>query len=137
MYGSLDISTSGMVAQRTRLEAIMTNIANKDTILDASGQNNPFERRVVFFAPGDPSAKTAEGRRMGVHVGSIESEPGYQTRYDPGNPYADANGMIKVPAINPVFEQLSAYEAQRAYEANVVAAEASKAMLAQALRLIA
>lgn len=137
MYGALDISTSGMIAQRTRLESIMANIANKDTILDENGLNNPFERKVVFFSSGDPSAGTAEGRRMGVHVSSIENEAGFQLRYEPGHPYADANGMVKYPAINSVFEQMNAYEAQRAYEANVVAAEASKTMMAHAMRLIA
>lgn len=137
MYGALDISTGGMIAQRTRLEAIMSNIANRDTCVDANGQNNPFQRRVVFFAPGDPSARTPEAQRLGVHVAAIESEPGFDLRHEPNNPLADANGYVKYPAINPVFEQMNAFEAQRAYEANVVAAEASKAMVAQALRLIA
>ena len=58
MYGALDISTSGMIAQRTRLEAIAANIANKDTILDEAGRNNPFQRRVAYFAPGDPKLLT-------------------------------------------------------------------------------
>lgn len=137
MYGALDISTSGLIAQRTRLEAITANIANKDTILDASGKNNPYQRRVVFFAPGDPAAPTADGKSMGVHIASIEEEPGFEPRYDPTNPYADESGYVKYPAVNATFEQLNAYEAQRAYEANIAAAEASKAIMAQALRLIA
>lgn len=137
MYGALDISTGGMIAQRTRLEAIMANIANKETILDGAGRNNPFQRKVVYFAAGDPAGRTAESRRLGVHVAAIESEPGFQMRLDPHNPLADANGYVKYPDINPVYEQLNAFEAQRAYEANVVAAEASKSMMAQALRLLA
>lgn len=137
MYGLLDISTSGMIAQRTRLESIMANVANKDTFLDESGQNNPYQRRAVFFAPGDPSSRTAEGRSLGVHVEEIESEPEFELRYEPSNPYADKTGHVKYPSINPVFEQLNAMEAQRSYEANVVAAETAKTMMAQALRLIA
>lgn len=137
MYGALDVSTSGMIAQRTRLETITMNIVNKDTILDAAGKNNPYQRRVVFFAPGDPTAQTRGGRSMGVHVASVVEEPGSELRFDPNNPFANAQGYIKVPAVNPVFEQLNAYEAQRAYEANVVCAEATKTMMAQALRLIA
>lgn len=133
MYGSLDISTSGLIAQRTRLEVITANIANANTILDAGGRNNPFQRKVVFFAPGDP----ASGNPLGVHVASIESEPGFDPRYEPGNPFADGNGYVKYPAINTVVERLNAYEAGRAYEANISAAEATKTMVAQALRLIA
>lgn len=137
VYGALEVSTSGLTAQRTKLEAITANIVNKDTILDGAGKNNPFKRRAVFFAPGNPAAGTPEGRKLGVHVASVEEEEGFDLRYDPGNPYADPNGYVKVPNINPVFEQLDAFQAQRAYEANIAAAEATKTMMAQALRLLA
>lgn len=136
MYGALDISTSGLIAQRTRLEAIMANIANRDTIIDASGQNNPFQRRIVHFAPGDPGA-SGSARELGVHVAEIESLPIFDRRFEPDNPLKDADGYVKYPAINSVFEQLNAYEAQRAYEANITVAEASKTMMSQALRLLA
>jgi flagellar basal-body rod protein FlgC len=39
--------------------------------------------------------------------------------------------------VNAVWEQINAVEAARAYEANIVAAEATKSMLGQALRLLA
>ena len=138
MYGALDISTSGMIAQRTRLEAITANIANKDAILNSRGEYSPYQRRRVEFAPGDPSAKTVAGREMGVHVAAIESEPdSLRPRWDPSSPYADSSGNVMVPDINPVIEYTNAMEASRAYEANVVAAETTKSMMAQALRLIA
>lgn len=142
MYGALDISTSGMIAQRTRLESIAANIANKDAILDANGEVNPYRRRIVQFAPGDPSAKSVTGRSMGVHVAAIEFDRApFEFRFDPGNPYAYKDGPHEgyVPSsnINLVTEQINAVEAARAYEANVVAAETSKSMMAQALRLLA
>ena len=137
MYGALEMSTSGLIAQRTRLEAITSNILNKDTFLDAAGKNNPYKRRVVHFAPGDPSASTPEGRRLGVHAAKVEEVDSFMMKFEPGNPYADANGYVKYPDVNSVFEQMNAYEAQRSYEANLVVAEATKAMVGQALRLIA
>lgn len=138
MYGALDISTSGMIAQRTRLDAIAANIANRDTILNADGQPDPFRKRLVHLAPGDPSASSRAGRDRGVHVVSIEpDQDAVRLRHDPSNPYADERGYVRVPDIDPAVEQVNAMEAVRAYEANVVAAEASKTMLAQALRLIA
>lgn len=142
MYGALDISTSGMIAQRTRLEVVAANIANKDAILDSSGRVNPYRRREVFFAPGDPSAKTGAGRKMGVHVAAIEQDDApFNLKYDPSSPYAYKDGpnagYVPTPNINPVMEQVNAMEAARAYEANVVAAEATKSMVAQALRLLA
>lgn len=142
MYGSLDISTSGLIAQRTRMAAISANLANRETILDSSGAVNPYRRRHVMFAPGDPSAATAEGRSLGVHVAEIAiDENAVRLRYEPGSPYAYQDGpnrgYVPVPDINPVVEQVNALEASRAYEANVAAADATKAMMAQALRLLA
>ncbi|MCA9287380.1 MAG: flagellar basal body rod protein FlgC [Phycisphaerales bacterium] len=138
MYGTLDISTSGLIAQRTRLEAISANIANSRVILDADGNLNPYKRREVFFAPGDPSAATPAGRALGVHVAAIEAnEDAVRFEPDPSNPFADERGMVPYPDIDPVMEQVSAMEAIRAYEANITVAEATKSMMAQALRLIA
>ena len=138
MYGSLDISTSGMIAQRTRLSVISANIANRGTILDEEGNYSPYLRRHVMFSSGDPSSGTRAGRSMGVHVREIQQNPdALVEKYEPGNPFADERGYVKVPDINPVVEQINAMEAARAYEANVAAAEASKQMHAQALRMLA
>jgi flagellar basal-body rod protein FlgC len=142
MYGALDISTSGLIAQRARIDAISANIANQGTILDAQGNVNPYRSRIVHFAPGDPTAKTAAGRKMGVHVSQIELDRSpFNMRWEPDSPYAYKSGpnagYVPSPNVNPVIEQINAMEAARAYEANIVAAEATKTMTAQALRLIA
>lgn len=138
MYGILDISVSGMVAQRTRLNVIQANIANADSIEDAQGNFAPYLRRSAMFAPGDPAARTGSGQAQGVHVAEIKmEETALRKRYEPGHPYADKDGMLTVPDINPVTEQINAMEASRAYEANVVAAETTKAMMNAALRLLA
>jgi flagellar basal-body rod protein FlgC len=126
-----------MIAQRTRLEAYTANIANAATFTDALGRNIPYARREVYFAPGAPGARSQGGQRLGVRVAAIGRDHTYQPRHEPSNPLADEAGYVKYPNINPVFEQMNAYDAMRAYEANLAAAEASKAMIAQALRLIA
>jgi len=138
MYGSLDISTSGMVAQRTRMAVISANIANASTILDSQGNLSPYKKRIIHFEPGDPSASTHEGRAMGVHVAEIGTdENAIRLKYEPGNKFADADGYVPYPDINTHMEQINAMSAARAYEANVVAAETTKTMMAQALRLLA
>ncbi|MEO1007046.1 MAG: flagellar basal body rod protein FlgC [Planctomycetota bacterium] len=138
MYGSLDISTSGMIAQRIRLTASAANVANSHVIEDADGNYAPYLRREVVLAAGDPSSHTRDGRSGGVHVREIyQNESALRARYMPSSPHADANGYVMVPDISSVAEQVDALEASRAYEANVAAAEVSKAMVAQALRLIA
>lgn len=138
MYGSLDISTSGMIAQRTRLDVISANIANKGAILDADGNYNPFRRRMALLAPGNPNATTPKGRQMGVQVQEIALDQSpFRLKYDPTNPHADEQGYIREPNIDTTTEQIDAMEAVRAYEANVAAAEALKSMLSQGLRLLA
>ena len=139
MYGVLDISTSGMVAQRARMTVISANLAHQNTLVDAEGNYNPYRRREVMFSPGDPSAKSPSGKSMGVHVSEIHvNHDALRQKYAPGHPFdEDGDGYIAVPDISSVVEQVNAMEAARAYEANVVTAEASKSMMAQALRVIA
>ena len=133
MFGALDTSTSGLVAQRTRAQAISANLANQNANFDHNGENNPFQRRIVIFAPGDP----ATGSANGVHVREIMLDQKFQLKYDPTHPAADANGYIKSTNIDPMMEQVNMLEASRAYEANIAAAEATKSMIQTSLRLLA
>lgn len=134
MFGSLDISTSALIAQRTRLEVIAANMANKDAIHDAKGNYAPYRRRIPVFAPGDP----ATGSQGGVHVQKIlfDQSP-FRKVFDPGHPNADAAGYVEFPNIDSAVEMVNALEASRAYEANVTAAEATKTMIQASLRLLA
>jgi flagellar basal-body rod protein FlgC len=134
MFGSLDISVSALVAQRTRLDAISANIAGMDAIVDERGENNPYKRRVPIFAVGDPST----GSATGVHVREILEQPAFREVYDPTHPLADVRtGTYLAPDISEAMEMVSALEASRAYEANITVVEASKSMMNTALRLLA
>ncbi len=134
MFGSLDISASALVAQRTRMEVIASNMANRDAVYDADGKYAPFRRRIPIFAPGDP----ATGNEAGVHVSDIvlDASP-LRAKHDPGHPEADADGIVYYPNIDPAMEMINALEATRAYEANITAAEATKSMMQASLRLLA
>jgi flagellar basal-body rod protein FlgC len=131
MFGSLDISTSALVAQRTRMNAISANIAGQHALTNEQGEYAPFQRRVTVFAQGD-------GRGgQGVHVREILQEPAFKPRYEPGHRFADERGYVWYPDIDSTVEQINAMEASRAYEANITAAEATKAMMRNSLRLLA
>ena len=133
MYGSFDISTSALQSHRTRLDIISQNLANRDTILNEDGEYEPFRRRFAVLAAGDPS--TSHGK--GVHVRSIELDQGeLMKRYEPGSPFADEDGYVGYPNINPVIEQMNAMEAARSYEANIAAIEATKSMMSVTLQLL-
>ena len=134
MYSSLDISTSGLIAQRTRLTVISNNIVHQNTILNADGEYEPYRRRNVAFAVGEP----ARGSELGVHVAAIEEDHApLRPKLEPESPYADADGYVYYPNVNPVMETMNAMEALRAYEANITAAEATKSMMSVALQLLA
>jgi len=133
MYGSLDISTSGMIAQRTRMTAIASNIANVNSLENTKGEYEPYLRRSVMLSPAG-----SDGSAMGVKVSNVQIEQGaLRKAYRPGNPHADAQGYLMIPDIDTTAEWVNGLQASRAYEANVVAAESTKSMMAQALRLLA
>jgi len=129
MFGALDISTSALVAQRTRLDVISQNLANRFTTMDAQGNYAPYRRRVPVFASDEQG---------GVRVARIElDDSAFRRVYDPGHKFADADGYVMYPNVDPAIEQINALEASRAYEANITAAEATKSMMNAALRLLA
>lgn len=135
MFGALDISTSGLVAQRLRMTAISANMAIAGMPVDPKADPDQFRRKVVQFAPGDPASRRAQG----VHVSEIvlDRSP-FNQKFDPTNPLADPKtGYVSYPNIDPATEMIDAITASRAYEANITAAEATKSMLQTSLRLLA
>lgn len=134
MFGALDVSASGLVAQRTRLDVIASNMANRNSIVDADGKPNPFRRRLAILSPGDP--KTGKGH--GVHVQEIKLDQSpFIKKFEPDSPFANDEGYVDYPNIDPMMEMVNAIDASRAYEANIAAAEAAKSMMQSSLRLLA
>ena len=134
MFESLDISSSALTAQRTRLDTIAANIANANTTRDASGKPNPYRRRFAVFASGQPD----NHKLPGVHVDEIRmDDKEFRKAYQPGHPDADKDGNVLFPNVEPAIETVNALDASRAYEANVTAMEVTKSMLNASLRLIA
>ncbi|HEX4415900.1 MAG TPA: flagellar basal body rod protein FlgC [Lacipirellulaceae bacterium] len=136
MFSSLDVSTSGLVAQRARLNAISSNIANMSTTRNELGEPDPYKPRYVTFQTDEKLSTSGGG--AGVKIGSVEtSNAPPLMKYSPGHPDADARGFVKYPAVNMTTEFVDSLEATRAYEANIGVIEVSKNMADQALRIIA
>ena len=141
VFGGMDISASGMTAQRLRTDIISQNIANVNTTRDADG--NPYRRKNVVFAEKNSisfqdSLTSATGNLgSGVKVDAIIEDTETEGRmvYDPSHPDADADGYVTYPNVNTVTEMTDLIDASRSYEANVTAFNATKAMLAKALEL--
>jgi flagellar basal-body rod protein FlgC len=132
MFTSFDISTSALVANRTRLDAISANIANIDVPVDPKSKNPPFSEQVVYFAQGDP----VSGNANGVHVAAIEPRNDFRRAFEPWNPLADRDGYVRYANIDPVVQQANAMLATRNYDANLAAIEAAKTMISSSLSII-
>jgi flagellar basal-body rod protein FlgC len=135
----MDISSSALVAQRIRMNAISSNLANISTTHNEAGEAVPYQPRFVVFQT-DPSV--GENGAPGVKVSSVEIsdvEPRY--KYDPGNPDAiqqgPRKGYVAYPNVNMMVEFTDAMEAARAYEANLGAMEITKDIQQQTLKIIA
>ena len=134
MFDSLDISSSGLQAQRIRLDTIANNIANINTTHDKNGNPAPFRRQFAVCQVGDGT----DPSKPGVHVKEIASDKSdFREVFEPNSPDADASGIVRYPNIEMTTEYVNALECTRAYEANVTAMEATKSMLNAALRLLA
>lgn len=130
----LDIAGSGMAAQRLRVQLIASNIANSETTRTKEG--GPYRRRDAVFQAQDLGFGDALAA-AGVRVASIQtSQEPFLTRYQPGHPDADANGVVRYPNVNPVEEMVNLTEASRSYEANIAAVRTAKSMASSALEIL-
>jgi len=133
---SLDISASGLTAQRMRMDVISENIANADTTRTEEG--GPYRRRVVELAeqPMTFSAALKQATGGGVQVSQIvEDQSDFDYEYDPDNPDANANGYVAKPNVDTAEEIIDMMSATRSFEANVTALNATKSIAMKALEI--
>jgi flagellar basal-body rod protein FlgC len=141
----LDISASALTAERLRMDVIASNIANASTTRArlVNGTWQPYTRKLVVFEPRTPFASIL-GRALsrqtevgaGVQVSRIVDDPTPpRLVYDPAHPDAGPDGYVRLPNVDIVKEMADLIAATRAYEANVAAFQAGKAMLTKALEL--
>ena len=144
LFGSLDVSASGLTAQRLRMDVIAENIANVETTRTETG--GPYRRKTVLFQERGGMRPFAEffNRAMnvgvknpsGVRVSRIAEDlrPGAKV-YEPGHPDADEDGYVTKPNVNIVEEMVNMISASRSYEANVTAFNATKSMITKTLEI--
>lgn len=145
MFRTIDISTSALTAEKTRIDIISKNMANMNTTRTAGGE--PYRKQIPIF-------KEIEGRDnrgfnfvlqekysrlRGETPGGVklvkleEDQTDFKLRYEPGHPDADENGYVRYPNVNSITELVDLISAQRSYDANVTSINSSKSMLMKAL----
>jgi flagellar basal-body rod protein FlgC len=138
---ALHISSSGMSAQRVRMNVISSNLANANTT--RTPQGGAYRRKDVVFATHQGSGpfqnvlKSQTGSPLsGVQVIGIITDPrAPQLKYDPQHPDANRQGYVTMPNVNLVEEMVNMISATRSYEAGVAAINASKSMALKALEI--
>ncbi len=131
---TLDVSASGLYAERVRMDVIANNLANANSTRTPEG--GPFRRQLVLLA-GQSVADPNRPSDLGVSVRAVVDDPTpFPLVYDPGHPDANPDGYVAYPNVNVVEEMVDMITALRAYEANVTAIDASKNLVRRSLDII-
>ena len=141
IFGSMNISASGLTAQRLRMDVISQNIANVNTTRDEHG--NVYRRKTVVFAEkkdfqfADALSRASGMIGSGVKVVGITEDKTTELNmvYDPSNPDANEEGYVAYPNVSTVTEMTNLIDASRAYEANITAFNAAKNIATQTLQM--
>lgn len=140
---SMNISASGLTAQKQRLDIISENISNIETTRTEGG--GPYKRKMVVFQPIEErpnfrnilSEKTrVNNSKGGVHITQIvEDDREFKAVYNPKHPDADQDGYVLMPNVDLIKETVDAMSATRSYDANITAFNAIKMMATKALEI--
>ena len=135
---SFAISAAGMGFERSRADVSAMNLANMH-VSAASPSELYRPLRVVAAPQGTRDLLFRNLVLQGLPetpvalVEPMETAP--RKVLEPGHPHADARGTVSYPGVNLLHETVTGLTAQRAYEANVAAFNASKTMVLKALEI--
>ncbi|HEX9047545.1 MAG TPA: flagellar basal body rod protein FlgC [Verrucomicrobiae bacterium] len=121
-------TSAALDAERTRLDVISQNIANAHTTHDIDGK--PYQRKVVVFETALQNAMDGNNSALpAIQVAKIETDRRPPLKiYDPGNPEADARGMVAMPNVNIHEEMADLISASRTFEANLAVVKNARSM---------
>ena len=147
LFSSIKIASTGLAAQRTRLDVIANNIANVNSTRTAEG--GVFKRSRVVVRPKTTAPYWRNpfkpnyldnGIGQGVRIVSIEKDKSApRLVYDPSHPDSiisgPRQGYVEFPNVNIVTEMVDMISASRSYEANLALVNGSKSMFERALQI--
>jgi flagellar basal-body rod protein FlgC len=128
-----DISGSALSAQSQRMNVSASNMANADSV--SGSEATAYRARQPMFAAVQRQVD-GQMENEGVRtLGVTESQAPVQSRYEPGNPMADANGYVYSSNVNPVDELVNMISASRSYQNNVEVMNSAKQLMQKTLDL--
>ncbi|MGC9080395.1 flagellar basal body rod protein FlgC [Sulfurihydrogenibium sp.] len=134
LFKGLEVSVSGMQAERVRIDLAASNLANVNSTRAEDGQ--PYKRKVpVFEAALDSYSNNIPIYK--VRVKEIQTDPSpFKLKFDPNNPDAGPDGYVRLPNVDPMREMVDMMSAIRSYEANLTAFNTHKDMILKSLEII-
>lgn len=121
-------AVSGLLAQSARLEAVANNLANVSStgpVPAAAGAGFASNQQKPYTPV---SVETIDGPG-GVRTIVRPLEPASTRVFDPKSPYADGNGMIAAPNIDPIAQFRTLLESQSSFALNAAVIKTSDAMV--------
>lgn len=135
VFNAMNISASGLSAERLRMDVISANIANANTTRTEEG--GPYRRKVAVFEEQYQTSLNSQSLTASgvIATNIIEDETEFNREYNPTHPDADEDGYVLTPNVDTTSEMLDLMVATRAYESNVTVMNAAKAMYSKALEI--
>ncbi len=138
-FRGMRISSSGLSAERLRMDTITGNIANASTTRGKDGK--PYIRKIAVFEENltnelNKQSGKFEEKHMGIKAVGVEKDKSELRKvYDPYHPDANEEGYVLMPNVNILNEMVDLIAASRSYEANITALNSQKAMLSKTLEI--
>lgn len=133
LFGNLDISISGMRAERQRMDVTLNNIANASTTRTPEG--GPYRRQQVVFEAVLDGELNSNGAGVKVSAVLADAAPGLRV-HQPGHPDADADGNVLYPNVNSAEEMVTLMASAHSYDANAAGFRIAREMMQRALDLL-
>jgi flagellar basal-body rod protein FlgC len=138
----LRISSSGLAAERVRMNVISENLANANTT-KVEGEEGPYKRKDVVFTARNSGLNFDNLMRQAMDPnlkevkvdGIVEDKKAPKQVYNPGHPHANAEGYVAMPNISVMEEMVNMITSTRAFEANTTALNATKSMAMTAITI--
>lgn len=129
---SIAVAASGLRSQSGRMRVIAENLANADSGPERAGAE-PYRRKIPTFQRHVDRSLDAQL----VSLGRVQrDQSAFRSKFEPGNPVADAAGNVQMPNVNSLIETMDMREAQRSYEANLNLISSTRRMIQRTIDIL-
>ena len=141
LFNAMEVSASGLNAQRTATHVISMNLANVHTTWTDEGGPYLRKQAILSSSPIPQKFSGILADRMSPELVGVKAEVraddtrNHEMIFDPAHPHADESGYVTLPNVNLLEEMVGLLAAVRSYEANVTAFNSAKSMVMKSLEI--